>query len=177
MVNTDLACRNNAYLLTKEGIAYAIYMLDGAVILGAFIVKSQAEAVAILACLIQSDSDIALEFHFYQTATAIHRAEQPAGVAFGDNDLFYFEVGIVEVSEVYKPYVGKQVGSAAGVFQFLAEVLIGYLFIAVTILSVGKPAIYRIAFLRQCFLYLCRVEAESINHIPEVTLLVSVATL
>ena len=59
MVNTDLACRNNAYLLTKEGVAYAIDMLDGAVILGAFIVKSQAEAVSVLACLIQSDSDIA----------------------------------------------------------------------------------------------------------------------
>ena len=78
-------------------------MLDGAVILGAFIVKSQAEAVAVLASLIQSYSDIALEFHLNQTATAIHRTEQPAGIAFGDNDLFDFEVGIVEVSEVYKP--------------------------------------------------------------------------
>ena len=93
MVNTDLVCRNDAYLLTKEGIAYAIYMLDGVIILGAFIVKSQAEAVAVLASLIQSDSHIALELHLYQTATAIHRAEQPAGVAFGDNDLLYFEVG------------------------------------------------------------------------------------
>lgn len=78
-------------------------MLDGAVILGAFIVKTQAEAVTVLACLIQSDSDIALEFHLYQTATAIHRAEQPAGVAFGDNDLLYVEVGIVEVAEACKP--------------------------------------------------------------------------
>ena len=50
-------------------------MLDGAVILGAFIVKSQAEAIAILASLIQSDSDIVVELHLYQTATAIHRAE------------------------------------------------------------------------------------------------------
>ena len=90
-------------------------MLDGAVILGAFIVKSQTETVAVLACLIQSDSYIAFEFHLYQAATAIHRAKQSAGVAFGDNDLFYFEVDIVEVTEVYKPYVGKQVGSAAGV--------------------------------------------------------------
>ena len=48
-------------------------MLDGAVILGAFIVKSQAEAVAILACLIQSDSDIALEFHLYQLEEADFR--------------------------------------------------------------------------------------------------------
>ena len=88
MVNTDLACRNNAYLLTKEGVADTINMLDGAVILGAFIVKSQAEAIAILASLIQPDSDIALEFHLYQTATAIHRAEQPAGVTFWDNASF-----------------------------------------------------------------------------------------
>lgn len=83
MVNTDLACRNNAYLLTKEGVAYAIDMLDGAVILGAFIVKSQAEAVSVLACLIQSDSDIAFEFHLYQTATTIHRAEHPQVLALG----------------------------------------------------------------------------------------------
>ena len=137
-------------------------MLNGAVILGAFIVKSQAKAVAVLASLIQSDSDIALEFHLYQTATAIHRAKQPAGVTFWDNDLFYFEVGIVEVTEVYKPYIGKQVGPAAGVFQLLAEVLVGYLLLAVTILLVLEPSIYRIAFLRQCLLYLCRVEAESI---------------
>lgn len=82
-------------------------MLDRAIILGAFIVKSQAETVAVLACLIQSDSYIALEFHLYQTATAIHLAEQPAGITFGNDDLLYFEVGIVEVSEVYKPYVGK----------------------------------------------------------------------
>ena len=127
MVNTDLACRNNAYLLTKEGVAYAIDMLDGAVILGAFIVKSQAEAVSVLACLIQSDSDVAFEFHLYQTATTIHRAEQPAGVTFGDNDLLDFEVGIVKVSEAYKTYVGKQVGSTAGVLQLLAEILVGYL--------------------------------------------------
>ena len=119
-------------------------MLDGAVILGAFIIKSQAEAVAILACLIQSDSDIVFEFHLYQTATAIHRAEQPAGVTFGDNDLLYFEVGIAEVSEVYKTYVGKQIGSAAGVLQLLAEVLVGYLLLAVTILLVREPAIYGI---------------------------------
>ena len=52
MVNTDLVCRNDAYLLAKEGVAYAIDMLDGAVILGAFIVKPQAEAIAVLACLI-----------------------------------------------------------------------------------------------------------------------------
>ena len=152
-------------------------MLDGAVILGAFIVKSQAEAIAVLACLIQSDSDIAFEFHLYQTATAIHRAEQPAGVTFGDNDLFYFEVGIVEVSEVYKPDIGKQVGSAARVLQFLAEILVGYLLLAVTILPIGESTIYRVAFLYQCFLYLCRVEAKSIYHIPEVTLLVSEASL
>ena len=52
MVNTDLVCRNDAYLLTKEGIAYAIYMLDGVIIFGAFIVKSQTEAVAVPASLI-----------------------------------------------------------------------------------------------------------------------------
>ena len=144
MVNTDLACRNNAYLLTKEGVAYAIDMLDGAVILGAFIVKSQAEAVSVLACLIQSDSDIAFEFHLYQTATTIHRAEQPAGVTFGDNDLLDFEVGIVKVSEAYKTYVGKQVGSTAGVLQLLAEILVGYLLLTVTILSVRESSIYRI---------------------------------
>ena len=152
-------------------------MLDGAVILGAFIVKSQTEAVAVLASLIQSDSDIVFEFHLYQTATAIHRAEQSAGVTFGDNDLFYFEVGIIEVTEVYKTYVSKQVGSAAGVLQLLAEVLVGYLLLAVTILSVRESAIYGIAFLHQCLLHLCRVEAESIYHIPEVTLLVAEATL
>ena len=56
MVNTDLVCRNDAYLLAKEGVADTIYMLDGAVILGAFIVKLQAEAVTILAGLIQPDS-------------------------------------------------------------------------------------------------------------------------
>ena len=123
-------------------------MLDGAVILGAFIVESQAEAVAILACLIQSDSDIVLEFHLYQTATAIHRAEQPAGITFGDNNLLDSEVGIVEVFEVYKTYVGKQVCSSAGVLQLLEKVLLGYLLLAVTILSVGEPAIYRIALLR-----------------------------
>ena len=92
-------------------------MLDGAVILGAFIVKSQAEAVAVLACLIQSDSDIVFEFHLYQTATTIHRAEQPAGVTFGDNDFLDFEVSIVEVTEVYKPDIGKQIGSTAGILQ------------------------------------------------------------
>ena len=117
-------------------------MLDRAIILGAFIVKSQAETIAVLACLIQSDSDIALEFHLYQTATAIHRAEQSAGVTFGDNDLFYFEVGIVEVTEVYKTDIGKQVGSAAGVFQLLAEILVGYLLLAVTILFVRESSIY-----------------------------------
>ena len=152
-------------------------MLDGAVILGAFIIKSQAEAVAVLACLIQSDSDIVFKFHLYQTATAIHRAEQPAGVAFGDNDLLYFEVGIVEVAEVYKPYISKQVGPAAGVLQFLAEVLVGYLFLTVTKLLVRESSIYGVAFLRQSFLHLCRVEAKGIYHIPEVTLLVSEATL
>ena len=152
-------------------------MLDGAVILGAFIVKSQAEAVAVLASLIQSYSYIALEFHLYQTATAIHRAEQPACVTFGDNDLFYFEVGIVEVSEVYKPYVGKQVGTTAGVLQLLAEVLVGYLLLPVTLLLVREPAIYGIAFLRQCLLHLCRVEAKGIYHISEVTLLVAEAAL
>lgn len=152
-------------------------MLDGAVILGAFIVKTQAEAIAILACLIQSDSDIAFEFHLNQTATAIHRAEQPAGVTFGDNDLLYFEVGIVEVTEVYKPYVGKQVGTTAGVLQLLAKVLVGYLLLAVTILFVRESAIYCVAFLCQCLFYLCWVEAKGIYHIPEVTLLVSEATL
>ena len=177
MVNTDLVCRNDAYLLTKEGIADAIDMLDGAVIFGAFIVKPQAEAIAILASLIQSDSDIVFEFHLYQTATAIHRAEQAAGVTFWDNDLFYFEVGIVEVAEVYKTYVGKQVGSTAGVLQFLAEILVGYLLLAVTILLVRESAIYGIAFLRQRLLHLCRVEAKGIYHIPEVTLLVAEATL
>ena len=152
-------------------------MLDGAVILGAFIVKSQAEAVAVLACLIQSDSDIVFEFHLYQTATAIHRAEQAAGVTFGDNDFLDFEVSIVEVTEVYKTDIGKQVGSTAGVLQLLAEVLVGYLLLAVTILLVWEPAIYGIAFLRQCLLHLCRVEAKGIYHISEVTLLVSEATL
>ena len=115
-------------------------MLDGAIILGAFIVKSQTEAVAVLACLIQSDSHIALEFHLYQTATAIHRAEQSAGIAFGNYNLLDFEVGIIKVSEVYKPDIGKQVGSTAGVLQFLAEVLVGYLLLAVTILLVREPA-------------------------------------
>ena len=52
MVNTNLVHWNDAYLLAKKGIADTIYMLDGAVILGAFIVKSEAEAVAVLACLI-----------------------------------------------------------------------------------------------------------------------------
>ena len=132
-------------------------MLDGVIILGAFIVKSQTETVAVLACLIQSDSYIAFEFHLYQAATAIHRTEQSACVAFGNYNLLDFEVGIVEVSEVYKPDIGKQIGSSAGVLQFLAEVLVGYLLLTVTVLSVGEPAIYRVAFLCQCFLYLCGV--------------------
>ena len=152
-------------------------MLDGAVILGAFIVKSQAEAIAVLACLIQSDSDIVFKFHLYQTATAIHRAEQPACVTFGDNDLFYLEVGIVEVTEVYKTDIGKQVGSTAGVLQLLAEVLVGYLLLAVTILFVRESAIYGVAFLHQCLLHLCRAEAKGIYHISEVTILVSEAAL
>ena len=110
-------------------------MLDGAVILGAFIVKSQAESVAVLACLIQSYSYIALEFHLYQTATAIHRTEQPTSIAFGDNNLFDFEVGIVEVSEVYKTYVGKQVGSTAGVLQLLAEILVLFMYILMIVME------------------------------------------
>ena len=93
------------------------------------------------------------------------------------DDLFDFEVSIAEVSEVYKPYVGKQIGSTAGVLQLLTKILVGYLFLTVTILLVREPAIYGVAFLRQCFLHLCRVEAKSIYHIPEVTLLVAEATL
>ena len=83
MVNTVLVCRNNAYLLSKEGVADTIYMLDRAIILGAFIVKSQAETVAVLACLIQSDSYIALEFHLYQTATPYIELNSPQVLPLG----------------------------------------------------------------------------------------------
>ena len=145
-------------MLPEENITDSIHMLYGAIIFGAFIVKMRAETVTILASLIQSDSHILLQFHIYQTATTVHRAEQSAGIAFGDCNLPDFEGCIVEVLEVYNTDVCKQVCSAAGVLHLLTEILVRYLLLAVTTLYVRESAINCITFLYEYLLHLCRVE-------------------
>ena len=94
-----------------------------------------------------------------------------------DNERSEYDCSIKHVYGVCDSFFGKQVGSTAGVLQLLAEILVGYLLLTVTILSVRESSIYRISLIGQCLLHLCRVEAKGIYHISEVTILVSEAAL
>ena len=101
----------------------------------------------------QFQSDIFQEFHFQETSTAVHGAEDAAAVAFGNNDFPKRESGIIKFLQAYLADIGQQVGTAAGIDEFMVELFIGYLFLAVPVFFVGEPAIYRVAFLHQHFLH------------------------
>lgn len=88
----------------------------------------------------QFQSDIFQEFHFQETSTAVHGAEDAAAVAFGNNDFSKRESGIIKFLQAYLADIGQQVGTAAGVDEFMVELFIGYLFLAVPVfLSGNRP--------------------------------------
>lgn len=86
----------------------------------------------------QFQPDILFEFHLQEASAAVHGAEDAAAVAFGDNDFHKRESGIIKFLQVYLADIGQQVGTAAGVDEFLIELLIGYLFLAVPVFLSGK---------------------------------------
>ena len=125
----------------------------------------------------QFQSDIFQEFHFQEASTAVHGAEDAAAVAFGNNDFPKRESGIIKFLQAYLADIGQQVGTAAGVDEFMVELFIGYLFLAVPVFFVGEPAIYRVAFLHQHFLHFGWIEVQRVYHIPEIGFLVPVSFL
>lgn len=140
---------DKSYPCTEERIAYPVHMLDGAFIFRPFVIKTESESVIVPD--FQFQSDVFPEFHLQETSAAVHGAEDAAEVAFGNNDFFERESGIIKFLQAYLADIGQQVGTAAGVDEFLIELFIGYLFLAVPVFFVGESAIYRVAFLHQHF--------------------------
>ena len=125
----------------------------------------------------QFQLDILFEFHLQEASASVHGAEDAAAVAFGNNDFPKRESGIIKFLQAYLADIGQQVGTATGVDEFLIELFIGYLFLAVPVFFVGKPAIYRVAFLHQHFLHFGWIEVQRVYHIPEIGFLVPVSFL